>query len=117
MIHYLYADQLKTYPILRDTMFRDRALQFKQRLGWDVEADAAGKECDDYDALNPLYVIWENEAGNHGGSMRFLPTTGPTMVNVILVHCRTGCISRALLFGNVRDFVWHLMRGRGLLRP
>lgn len=81
MIHYLYADQLATYPRLRDTMFRDRALQFKKRLGWDVEVDANGQECDDYDALNPLYVIWEKEDGTHGGSMRFLPTTGPTMVN------------------------------------
>ncbi|AML51449.1 acyl-homoserine-lactone synthase [Falsihalocynthiibacter arcticus] len=81
MIHYLYADQLSTYPKLRDGMFRDRALQFKNRLGWEVEVDANGKECDDYDALNPLYVIWENTDGTHGGSMRFLPTTGPTMVN------------------------------------
>lgn len=81
MIHYLYADQLSTYPKLRDTMFRDRALQFKKRLGWDVEVDADGKESDDYDELNPLYVIWENEDGSHCGSMRFLPTVGPTMVN------------------------------------
>lgn len=81
MIHYFYADQLTAFPKLRDSMFRDRALQFKNRLGWDVEVDANGQECDDYDTLNPLYVIWENEDGSHGGSMRFLPTTGPTMVN------------------------------------
>ncbi len=31
--------------------------------------------------MNPLYVIWEDANGQHGGSLRFLPTTGATMVN------------------------------------
>ncbi len=81
MIRYLYADQLDQHPTLRDSMFRDRADQFKTRLGWDVSIDENGYERDQYDALNPLYVIWENADGSHGGSMRFLPTTGRTMIN------------------------------------
>ncbi|MFK7744927.1 MAG: acyl-homoserine-lactone synthase [Roseobacter sp.] len=81
MLRYLYADQLDQHPTLRDTMFRDRADQFKTRLGWDVSVDDEGFERDQYDALNPLYVIWENSDGTHGGSMRFLPTTGRTMIN------------------------------------
>ncbi len=81
MLRYVYADQLHRFPKLRDTMFRDRADQFKTRLGWDVTVDAAGEERDEYDDLNPLYVIWEQADGSHGGSMRFLPTTGRCMVN------------------------------------
>lgn len=81
MLHYIYADQLHLYPGLRDTMFRDRADQFASRLGWEVDVDARGEERDAYDALNPLYVIWANDDGSHGGSMRFLPTSGPVMVN------------------------------------
>ncbi len=81
MLRYLYADQLHQRPKLRDTMFRDRADQFKARLGWDVTIDENGYERDAYDDLNPLYVIWEQADGTHGGSMRFLPTTGRTMVN------------------------------------
>lgn len=81
MLRYLYADQLDQYPILRDSMFRDRADQFKTRLGWEVSIDENGFEKDQYDDLNPLYVIWEQADGTHGGSMRFLPTTGRTMVN------------------------------------
>ncbi len=81
MIRYLYADQLEQFPKLRDTMFQDRADQFKRRLNWDVDIDENGLEKDQYDALNPLYVIWENADGTHGGSMRFLPTTGRTMIN------------------------------------
>ncbi|NIY72125.1 autoinducer synthase [Marivivens donghaensis] len=81
MLRYVYADQLDQFPRLRDTMFRDRADQFRTRLGWEVEVDDNGFERDQYDDLNPLYVIWERADGTHGGSMRFLPTTGRTMVN------------------------------------
>lgn len=81
MIRYLYADQLSKFPRLARTMFEDRGDQFKTRLQWEVEVDETGQERDDYDTLNPLYVIWEKVDGTHGGSMRFLPTTGRTMVN------------------------------------
>ncbi len=81
MLRYLYADQLDQFPTLADEMFRHRADQFRTRLGWDVSVDARGHERDEYDALNPLYVIWETREGGHGGSMRFLPTVGPVMVN------------------------------------
>ena len=81
MIRFLYADQLHAFPRLADTMYRDRAAQFHDRLRWDVTVDADGWERDQYDDLNPLYVIWERPDGSHGGSMRFLPSTGRTMVN------------------------------------
>ncbi len=81
MIRFLYGDQLAAFPALRRSMFRDRAEQFLHRLGWEVSVDAEGLEHDEYDALNPLYVIWQRPDGLHGGSMRFLPTVGPVMVN------------------------------------
>jgi len=81
MLRYLTAKQLGAYPRLRDSMHRDRAAQFHDRLKWDVTVDANGFERDEYDAINPLYVIWELPDGSHGGSMRFLPTSGRTMVH------------------------------------
>ncbi|MGK7753496.1 MULTISPECIES: acyl-homoserine-lactone synthase [unclassified Roseovarius] len=81
MLRYLYADQLTRFTKLAEGMFRDRADRFGTRLGWNVTVDAQGFERDEYDALNPLYVIWEGADGRHTGSMRFLPTTGRTMIN------------------------------------
>lgn len=81
MIRYLYSDQLNNWPKLAETMFLDRADQFKTRLGWDVNVEDNGFERDQYDLLNPLYVIYEKPDGTHGGSMRLLPSTGRTMVN------------------------------------
>jgi acyl homoserine lactone synthase len=92
MLRYIYANDLHNFPKLARTMFEDRADQFKTRLGWDVDVDAKGQERDQYDRLNPLYVIWENADGSHGGSMRFLPTTGPVMVNDVFSHLTGGAV-------------------------
>ncbi|KEJ89761.1 acyl-homoserine-lactone synthase [Sulfitobacter donghicola] len=86
MLRYVYADQLDKFPRLAEEMFAHRADQFKTRLGWDVSVDEHGRERDEYDAMNPLYVIWETAEGGHGGSTRFLPTTGPVMVNDHFSH-------------------------------
>lgn len=79
MIRFLYGDELQKFPYLKQTMFQDRAEQFSRRLGWDVDVDLAGEERDEYDALNPLYILWEGADGRHGGSLRALPTVGRTM--------------------------------------
>lgn len=81
MLRYIYGDDLGHFPHLQKTMHRDRAHQFRDRLKWDVRVDDRGWEADEYDDLNPLYVIWEEPGGRHAGSMRFLPTSGRTMVN------------------------------------
>ena len=90
MLRYIYADALHQFPELRDTMFRHRAEQFHRRLGWEVSVDERGEEKDEYDRENPLYLIWEDAEGRHAGSMRFLPTTGPTMVNDHFRHLTGG---------------------------
>lgn len=81
MLRYIYGSHLHDHPSLAETMFKDRATQFRDRLGWDVAIDVNGHERDEYDDLDPLYVIWQRPDGRHGGSMRFLPTLGPTMLN------------------------------------
>ncbi len=90
MIKFLYADSLHRFPQLADAMFRDRAIQFRDRLNWSVQVDDQGHERDHYDAMNPLYVIAVNPDGSHGGSMRFLPTTAETMVNDHFLHLTQG---------------------------
>ena len=103
MLRYLYGDQLHAHRRLADTMFRDRAAQFHDRLGWEVSVDGQGHERDEYDAMNPLYVIWERADGSHGGSLRFLPTTGATMINDHFLHLTDGVEIRS-------PFIWECTR-------
>ncbi|ROU01137.1 acyl-homoserine-lactone synthase [Histidinibacterium lentulum] len=95
MLRYVHADDLEDLPHLKETMFRDRAGQFAERLGWEVEVDDRGHERDAYDAEDPLYAIWERPDGSHGGSIRFLPTLGRTMVNDHFLHLMNGVPLRA----------------------
>lgn len=80
MLRYLRGHALGQHPTLARTMFQDRAAQFHERLNWEVAVDATGAERDQYDALDPLYVIWQGPDGRHLGSLRLLPTTGRTML-------------------------------------
>jgi acyl homoserine lactone synthase len=64
-------------------MFRLRARQFRDRLGWDVEV-RDGCEIDTFDDMNPLYVVSKDDhTGAVRGCLRYLPTTGPTMMSKI----------------------------------
>lgn len=103
MIRFLYGDSLSQHSTLAASMFRDRAKQFSERLGWEVSVDAAGEERDQYDALNPLYVIWQRPDGLHGGSMRFLPTTSRCMTNEHFLHLTEGVRVES-------PFVWECTR-------
>jgi len=103
MLRYLYGHELQGHAALRDSMLRDRARQFADRMGWPVTVDAAGREQDAYDALDPLYIIWQRPDGTHGGSARFLPTTGQTMVNDHFLHLSPGVAFRS-------PFIWECTR-------
>jgi acyl homoserine lactone synthase len=81
MLRYIYGRDLADEPLLQSTMHIDRADQFKRRLKWDVTLSDGGWECDAYDHDDTLYVIWVLPDNTHGGSMRFLPLSGRTMVN------------------------------------
>jgi N-acyl-L-homoserine lactone synthetase len=59
-------------------MHRLRGRVFKERLDWDVSV-AGGLEIDQYDALEPTYLL-ALERSNVVGCVRLLPTTGPNML-------------------------------------
>jgi len=68
------------YSHLIEKMYRLRAHVFHDRLGWDVQV-VDGKERDKYDDEQPVYVIHtDDKAREVKGSLRLLPTTGPTLL-------------------------------------
>lgn len=81
MIFYTPGTDLFLRPALATSMFSDRKKQFSDRLGWPVNIDFHQLERDQYDKLNPIYVIVQADDGSHAGSMRLMPTTGRTMIN------------------------------------
>jgi len=80
MVVVLEQHSAHKYQHLIDEMFRLRARIFRDRLNWDVEV-TDGKERDRYDDEQPVYIIHSNDAARVvKGSLRLLPTTGPTLL-------------------------------------
>lgn len=90
MITFFHGSQIEAHPDLASQMFRDRATQFRDRMNWNVTVDEMGWETDQYDVLDPLYVVVKDAEGRHAGSMRFLPTTGRTMLAEVFPHLVDG---------------------------
>lgn len=60
-------------------MHRLRAAVFGERLEWDVSITEAG-ERDEYDDLDPTYILAVTDGQKVVGCARLLPTLGPTML-------------------------------------
>ena len=68
------SDKLaRQYYQLRKHVFHDA-------LSWDV-ITKNDREIDEYDALDPIYVVWcNNDFRQLYGGVRLLPTDGPTLL-------------------------------------
>ena len=86
MISFFHASQIESHADLAAHMFRDRATQFRDRMRWNVTVDEMGWETDQYDLLDPVYIVVHDRDGGHAGSMRLLPTTGRTMLGEVFPH-------------------------------
>ena len=61
------------------SMHELRARVFRQRLNWDVHVEK-DQEFDEYDRLDPTYLLAVTGEERVAGCARMLPTTGPTML-------------------------------------
>ena len=70
-----YGEFANTLVALHHLRYR----AFKVRLDWDVQT-SGDLEIDDFDALHPDYLVQLASDGQVLGSVRLLPTIGPTML-------------------------------------
>jgi acyl homoserine lactone synthase len=81
MIVKVESHNAHNYRNLIDKMHKLRAYIFRDRLGWDVQV-VEGRERDKYDDEQPLYIIYTDDQQREvRGSLRLLPTTGPTLLS------------------------------------
>lgn len=85
MIRLIQATECHHFPRQIDAMHRLRAKVFHDRLGWDVNV-SDGRERDEFDNANPLYLLAEDVAGNVRGTVRLLPTLGPNMLSDVFAQ-------------------------------
>ncbi|WP_300038499.1 acyl-homoserine-lactone synthase [uncultured Roseobacter sp.] len=90
MLHFLTGAELRNVPELRKSMFRDRKIQFIDRLGWGLKVTQEQLEIDEYDRDDAFYVINSDGKNRHVGSMRLLPTSLPNMIQEHFNHVIPG---------------------------
>lgn len=84
MIRSVHGVDLFNCPDLAVSMFEDRKYQFHDRLKWQVTIEDGRLERDQYDAINPMYIILERDDGSHGGSMRLIAGFFALMATLIV---------------------------------
>lgn len=68
------------YSDVMSQMFQARKKVFFDTLHWDVSVQD-DYERDQYDEMEPVYLVWcDQERSRHYGSMRLMPTMGPTLL-------------------------------------
>lgn len=81
MVTSIQAFEHAQYRDVLVQMFQTRKQVFFDTLRWDVNIQG-DREVDAYDALNPVYLVWcDRERSRHYGSIRLMPTTGPTLLH------------------------------------
>jgi N-acyl-L-homoserine lactone synthetase len=81
MIDMISPDRRSRYagPLMQ--MHRDRKIVFVDGLGWQLSAPGSWLEVDAYDNDHAVYLMArDEESGDHMGSVRLLPTTGPNLL-------------------------------------
>lgn len=89
MIHAVTSANAVHYRRELIEMFRLRHRAFRERLDWEVESKD-GIERDRFDDLDPIYLLYINEAGHVQGSARLLSTTGPYMLRDVFAQVLGG---------------------------
>lgn len=105
------------YAAVLDDMFRLRKRVFHDRLGWDVTVEN-GMEIDDFDALDPAYVLSLDDEGHVVACARALQTTGPHMLADVFSAILDGepPLRSALVWESTRFCVDTTRLGRGTAR-
>src|SRR6266478_8759162 len=79
MMHLITPSSLGAFNNEIAEMHRLRYRVFRERLNWEVQV-SEGMEIDEFDALQPCYLLQRAGDGHVQGCVRLLPSTGPTML-------------------------------------
>jgi len=87
----LVVDALNKHQFMSvlDDMYKLRKRVFQDRMGWDVKI-RNGREIDEFDELDPAYIICLDDEYQVVGCARLLQTTGPHMLSDVFYDILDG---------------------------
>lgn len=81
MIHAVSSANQHLYAPQLDQMFRMRHTFYVEGHGWSGLTTTAGRETDEFDDGNAVYLMSLDASGEVAASVRLNPTTGPTLLH------------------------------------
>jgi len=95
-----------------EEMYRIRHRIYVDERGWKAIAKPDGREIDQFDTEDALYILALDDCGAVMGGTRLLPTTGPHLMRDVFAHTvtwgRVPCDAR--IYEISRYFVWGNLR-------
>ena len=86
MITIINKDNRHLHKPEMDEMFRQRHRVFVQELGWSLPLAHQGREMDQFDREDTLYILLRDKWGNLIASKRLIPTVKPHLLSDIFPH-------------------------------
>jgi acyl-homoserine lactone synthase len=95
-------------------MHHDRKLVFVDRLGWRLPSAGSWLEIDEYDNEFAVYLLAMDEAGQHQGSVRLMPSTRRHMLQVMFPELCSNGVPVAETCWEISRLVINPSRGSGI---
>lgn len=86
MIHIVTRDNAAEYTDQLEEMYRWRHRIYVEERGWKEIARPDGREIDQFDTEDAVYLIAIDDAGEFAGSTRLNPTHRPNMLSDVFPH-------------------------------
>ena len=100
---HMYRDQL-------EDMFRMRHRAAVQEMGWRIEIDEQGRDVDEFDYPDTVYILYFNPDGSVGACARLNPTTRPHLLSEVFPDM---CVEGAPASPAIWEYSRYLIERRG----
>lgn len=91
MIHVVTQENRDLYEDVLEDMFRMRYRAAVEEMGWRIDVDQNGRDIDEFDYPDTIYMIYFNEDGTVGACGRLNPTTRPHLMSEVFPQmCEDG---------------------------
>jgi acyl-homoserine lactone synthase len=104
MIHIVTSENANQYKDQLEDMFRWRHRIYVEQRGWTAIARPDGREIDQFDNEDAVYLLALNESGRFEGSVRLIPTNKPNLFSEVFPQF----ISRGAVPNS--PMIWELTR-------
>lgn len=110
MIHVVTKENRDLYKDVLQDMYRMRYRAAVEEMGWRIDVDENGRDIDEFDYPDTIYMIYFNKDGSVGACGRLNPTTRPHLMSEIFPEMCEGGVPTG---ENIYEYSRYLIERKG----